>query len=265
MSNSVLKLSMATMKDLADWRYGEYFFEKLFALDPMLVPLVIGAGKNKYGSVASLKVGWGVRSDVDTSMGRVSLLMPTTWQRDSQRNFGEVDFAKFRKDGKLLRGTINVSADFNPEVDWLSFLRWCCQEFAAVAATLHVLAPEEVVTDPRITGPYSRFYQPIGGRIDEHGGGGLRNLGWATYFGPPHFSKEADFEALQSQGFHVEALAGGNLVLLSEQLTGVINDFPTFSRRRAELKGHFRPDLFEIKYEPGDPRADNRGLPGYPL
>ena len=77
------------------------------------------------------------------------------------------------------------------------------------------------------------------------------SLGWATYFGP-QFSNETDFMKLQERGYIVEPLAGGFLVLMSGSLTDVQTDFATFSRRRAELKSVFRPDLFEIKYEPGD-------------
>jgi hypothetical protein len=37
----------------------------------------------------------------------------------------------------------------------------------------------------------------------------------------------------------------------------LISNFTSFSRWRTDLKAKFRPDLFMIKYEPGDPRADS--------
>ena len=36
---------------------------------------------------------------------------------------------------------------------------------------------------------------------------------------------------------------------MSANILDSFNDFPTFSRRRVELKKHFRPDLFRIAEE----------------
>jgi hypothetical protein len=62
-----------------------------------------------------------------------------------------------------------------------------------------------------------------------------------------------DEERLRAHGFAVEAVPRGKLFTVTDDLFDVVNDFATFSRRRAELKSLFRPGLFQITDEPEIP------------
>ncbi|OCJ21342.1 hypothetical protein A6U89_33310 [Agrobacterium sp. B133/95] len=117
-----------------------------------------------------------------------------------------------------------------------------CKMTEAIAGFLHIPAEIEV---HKTTLGYSPFYFPLGGTIAKNQ---LSNIAWATFFGAP-FAKEADFAKLAELGYHVENLAGGYLLLMSDNIIDSFNDFPTFSRRRVELKNHFRPNLFRITEE----------------
>lgn len=80
---------------------------------------------------------------------------------------------------------------------------------------------------------------------------GLPNIGWAMAFGAGH-AAEVDAARIRAAGFLVDEHGGVIVVRVTEKLTDVVDDFERFSRRRAELKALFRPDLFWIKDEPSE-------------
>lgn len=80
---------------------------------------------------------------------------------------------------------------------------------------------------------------------------GLPNIGWAMAYGKSS-AYEVDVGRISAAGFPVDEMNGVIVVRVTESLADVVNDFAQFSRRRAELKTLFRPDLFWIKQEPSE-------------
>lgn len=78
---------------------------------------------------------------------------------------------------------------------------------------------------------------------------GLPNIGWAMAYGKER-AAEVDIERIAAAGFPVREVDGTIIVQVTEKLSDVIDDFPTFSKRRAELKRLFRLGLFWIEDEP---------------
>ena len=74
---------------------------------------------------------------------------------------------------------------------------------------------------------------------------GLTSLGFANYFGP-ELANEVNPEVIVSEGFSVEQIAGGYLVLVSDDLFDVVDNYSEFNERRAHLKSLFREGLFML-------------------
>ena len=70
-----------------------------------------------------------------------------------------------------------------------------------------------------------------------------------TFYGDK-FAKEVDEKSIAAAGFPIQKIGNGYLVQVTENINDVVNDFPMFSKRRAELKSLFRDGLFLIKDEP---------------
>jgi hypothetical protein len=238
-------------RDLHEWRYGVDFLERLLALDGQFMPSSIGAPAVPFVDIASSEKHWGGTAVYrPTNQGLIESLWPFVWSRKiNPYGYGSVNFAKQTVRGNWVAGYSSVKGEFVPASDPLPFLRWWCQTWDAEAATLHLLGSDEQVRD-RFGDFVSPCYMPVGGNILQNQ---LENICWATFFGP-RFAKETNFLKLRDEGFCVEELAGGYLVVMSDHITDVLSDFPAFSRRRVELKAKFRPDLFKIKYELDDPR-----------
>jgi hypothetical protein len=80
---------------------------------------------------------------------------------------------------------------------------------------------------------------------------GLPNIGWAMAYGES-YAAEVDAARISAAGFLVDEVDGVTIVRVTDKLSNVVDDFDYFSRRRAELKALFRPDLFWIKEEPSE-------------
>jgi hypothetical protein len=80
---------------------------------------------------------------------------------------------------------------------------------------------------------------------------GLPNMGWAMAYGAG-YAAEVDAARIKAAGFAVDEHDGVTIVRVTDKLSDVVDDFERFSRRRAELKALFRPDLFWIKQEPSE-------------
>ena len=241
----VVKFDVLTGNEISDWNYGQSFFEMLIAADSRLTPQEIGNHDNitKYESVSSLKPHWGRHVMLTGPLGAVDSIWPLPWRRHSElRSSGEVSFTQADKFGGLIEGTIAITAAFDRKTGWLDLFKNVCDMKNAIAGFVHIPAEIEI---HKTTPGHSPFYFPLGGTIAKNQ---LSNLAWATYFGP-QFANETDFGKLSGLGYHVEELAGGYLLRMSDNIMDCFNDFPAFSRRRVELKKHFRPDLFRITEE----------------
>lgn len=51
-------------------------------------------------------------------------------------------------------------------------------------------------------------------------------------------------------GYTVESIRNGKLFRVTGSIFDIVDDFPKFSHRRAELKSLFRPEMFLIADEP---------------
>jgi len=68
----------------------------------------------------------------------------------------------------------------------------------------------------------------------------------------PSYAAEVDTARIKAAGFVADERDGVTIVRVTDKLSDVVDDFERFSRRRAELKALFRPDLFWIKGEPSE-------------
>ncbi|MDL2400989.1 hypothetical protein [Rhizobium mayense] len=238
-----IEFSVVTENYISDWSFGQRFFEMLIATDARLTPEKIGNSDDliAYGDISTFRPLWGRRVRLEGPFGPSDVLWPVAWHRSTKlESNGRTSFTDTSKKGNLIPGAISLSSAYDEATDWLRFFREICELTKAAAGFIHIPARFE-----RRENGYSPYYPGAAGSILKKQ---LPNIAWATFFGPP-YSHEADFAKLAEIGYHVEELAGGYLLLMSDNIMDSFNDFQTFSRRRIELKKHFRPDLFRITEE----------------
>lgn len=247
-----IKISVATDLDRTDLKYGRTFVEALIRADKRLTPEEVGSSqakgeKRNFEGVESIREYWGKTSPIPTPSGTVHEPNPFMLFRESKLKYwSSTFFSSNNVPGGLFMGAINLSSEFDRSVNWLDLLKEICRLQEATCGVLHLLTePETKDANPILLGS-SRYYSPLGGHTLERG---IPNIAWATYLGRS-YAKDVDATLLSDNGYHVEEFLDGYLILMSNEIADVLNDFSTFSRRRVALKKLFREDFFTIRNEP---------------
>lgn len=249
MPASTIQIGIDFYTDLASEKAGQAFIEPLCA-EPRLRPELVSWEERFKDSFVSAD------HFVENWWGQVAVMIPKgeppweyhlgpMWKRKSKlASRGYVKYAKVNKFGNRIPGTFWFESRWDRTIDFNDvFDRWASLSHASVGM-LHLFGPAETPSNP--TEADDRFHRSsFGGPLNP----GLPNIGWAMAYGEG-YAHEVDVDRVRAHGFPIEVRDGVIIIRVTEHLSDVIDDFPRFSRRRAELKSLFRPDLFWIKDEP---------------
>lgn len=254
-----VKIGVATEKYIHDKRFSDILFKEILADTLELEPDVLGWRFNAQPfTLEAVRTKWGenklIAINHETNEETWGL-EPVQWYRDAPpAGYGGVSFTAINQKGSLNRGCVNATFDYPSGRDWLGALEHLCQGFSAYFGYVHLVTQSERVGELVIGGPPGRKEEY---RISStapfpyigHEGPVLSNLGWATFLDQP-FIDEALWAKIAEADYQVERIGSGGIIRLTDQMTDLIDDYPAFSNRRAQLKQMFPPDLFRIKDEP---------------
>ncbi|WP_349295668.1 hypothetical protein ABEB22_14330 (plasmid) [Thioclava sp. 'Guangxiensis'] len=269
-----LVIAIKTQKDLTSWEDGERLLSAVFS-EPKLVPQrvatfseVSSRNGSDVSALADCRAHCALKATIEAKGAKSEFTQDFHWLRKQvAKSQGAITFASATKLLALPQfSRINFWAQYRPDVDWAGLFREWCRQTQPYAAMLHPLVLHD---GPNVGAPRSEVWRGVdelqqkawsrflcGSFFTEFRAGdlnsqysGLTNPGWASWFGGP-YAQEVDIAALRSAGFPVEKIGSGYFVQLTAQLGEVASDFGLFSRRRAALKGLFRPKLFMIEGEP---------------
>lgn len=271
-----LVIGMKTQKNLTSWELGERLLSAIFA-EPKLVPERIATfsevsrtnGCAVHG-LAQCRAHWAAKGTMRVSGAQSEFIQDFHWvRRKIAKSQGAITFTSPARTRGLGRfSSIMLWAQYRSEIDWAGLFRTWCEQTQPYAAMLHPMCasdgpgrnkPRETRFDGLNEEQSSAWQRYLGGGFyTEFRAGelnslhsGLTNPGWASWFGGD-YAKAVDLDKLRAAGFPTFNLGTGYLVQMTETIEEVAGDLATFSRRRAALKGLFRPGLFMIESEPGD-------------
>ena len=268
-----LQMYVQTNTDMTSWDIGKKFLSPLFNNEKLAPQRVSTFGEvtTRCGfdveGMKECRAYWASKATMRVDGALDEFTVDFNWKRlKSIKSEGYVDFIKTTNRGKKIPGRISFRSKYRKEVDWIAlFINWC-KITTPFAAILHPInaekSPVDMTRDVRdfsyteevAENAWSRFLS--GELYSEFRAGelnsmvlGLTNLGWASWFGGKYFEEINEAE-IAAAGFPIQKIGNGYLVQVTEDINDVVNDFPMFSKRRAELKSLFRDDLFLIKDEP---------------
>lgn len=251
-----IRLQYVTRKDTTTPEFGRAFLDILVNRHPQLGPEFYDTRPerectNPFVSIEEALPKWAFRGIItEISNGIVVDESPIILgnfikRRKSIKYYAAIEHTRNTRYGNPVFGVLSFDAAKNNKIDWLSVFIDFTKLIEPVLARMHIFTDTE--TKNMIFGsPESLFWA---GPSQPEMRDGLTNLGWANVFSE-EYASEVDEERLRAHGFSVEAVPGGKLFTVTDDLFDVVNDFAAFSRRRAELKSLFRPGLFQITDEP---------------
>ncbi len=248
MKNYIL-LSLNTNVDTTIWHYGKSMLTLMGKIDERLIPQFISDNGDRvnipYEDVTSCEKHWTATGQLrGINGGWTDFPLQFAMKRRSAIKYtGTVDHTRrVGPKSELMAGCVSFQFQPNKKMAWLDLFRQYCDVFAPKFAMLHLFTEPELQrtsfgspeTDFKI-GPVSRVL------LKE----GIPNLAWATYFGG-EYAEEVDEQKLTSQGFLVEKIGNGYLVVMTEDIFDIENDFIKFSVTRNLAKKQFKSDMFLI-------------------
>ncbi|WP_046384109.1 hypothetical protein [Pseudomonas veronii] len=241
------QMSIRTKVDTFEWKFGKDFIASLYEWGGLILPEQISHNADKF---VDLFVGgdeckdyWGAEGEIRVNGSMSRFHEDFAWRRKKTiKSTGYIRHKTQNIRSQLVPGSINFRSACSDKVDWyLLFKKWC-EIFSPQLGCLHQFAGLEL--DPRHKndsfqiGSFNSALKPD-----------VPNIGWAMFYGD-EFAEAVDADQIAAAGFPIEKIDNGYLVRVTENFQDVLDNFPVFSRRRAELKALFREEFFLIQHEP---------------
>lgn len=262
-----LQLTIRTREETVSWDFGRRFLRVLMDGGDRLRPQWITTfcetefrtNKREFVGVDGCEPFWAQTASYHSESGVREFPCDFLWRRrKTVKHDGWVKHTSRSIRNNVLPGTARLYGAWHKAVGWSKLFRDWCVVMRPQIGMLHVLTePERFKLVARDVSEWTeeeeRFF--CGWRDFRIGSFGaslkpeIPNVGWAMFYGD-EFAVEVDEEAIADAGFPIEKIGEGYLVRVTESIDDVIDDFPLFSARRAELKSLFREGLFTIAEEP---------------
>ncbi|PIF91057.1 hypothetical protein CLU86_1956 [Acidovorax sp. 62] len=245
--NSYVELAIRTKTETIDWKNGERLLESLGLNGEWLLPGRISNNVDRFtepflGKVSCEKY-WASRASVKYNGVSTDFYLDFAWKRSrSLKSMGSVVHTTRNMRGQIVPGSISLSSVYSEKVDWLSLFREWCDIFPPQIGMLHIFTPPELgvheMNNSFQIGSFNSALKPD-----------VPNIGWGMFYGN-EFSDEVHADAISASGFSIEKMGDGYLVRVTSSIQDVVDNFPFFSQRRAELRRVFRDGFFLTNDEP---------------
>lgn len=243
-------ISLETVCETESKDFARRFMQGLIDTSPRLTPELVSTDeqfKDSFNSLDDFVDEWWAIPTTSHTDGR--LIGDSFWGPHWKRK------SALASRGMVTHGLINLKGERTPSSLWFE-ARWQPQVgFDDLFEDWVELSKPSVGSLHLFTD--SERQQSQGGAAASFAAGsfggpakpGIPNIGWAMAYGSD-YAAEVDVTRIKAAGFPVDDREGIVIVRVTENLSDVVDNFAHFSRRRAELKAMFRPDLFWIKDEP---------------
>jgi len=241
---SYIQIAIRTKAETIDWGVGEKLIDSLGVSGGVLLPEQVSHNAAKFTETVlgkgSCESFWASTASIRTNGTLSDFYQDFAWRRKkSIKSSGSVVHTSRNFRGQIVPGSICLTAAHSKKVDWYALFRTWCEIFPPQLGMLHLFtSPELSPSEKHGSFQIGSFNSAL--RPD------VPNVGWGMFYGD-EFAQEVDVPAITAAGFSVEKLVGGYLVRVTDNIQGVVDDFLSFSKRRAELKDLFRENFFLIK------------------
>lgn len=250
MAKPTVEIPCESRQDIASPEIGRQVIEALCA-DPKTTPEYLDWAepiKEPFKGVDDFVANWWGKTSIMKVSGQPEreVYEGLLWKRRrTPAHWGQVEFGSKEDRVKGMPAQVSLTSKWDNKANFLPILRSWASATQSRFGLLHVFT--EVETRGK---SYDRDHAHFEmGFFDGPNHPAIPNIGWAMYYGE-EAAQLIDFEVIEQAGFPTERIGKAYLVRVTESIDDVVNDFPTFSRRRAELKALFPKDFFRVKAEP---------------
>lgn len=232
---------MRTCVDTASWDFGCRFVELLGSFDPRLVPESVAhdALTCEVFNDQTAKAVWTRIGKLPFPESMQFANLDFIWKRTQNvKSSGYVYHSMRTPFGDTLPAEISLSADWHAGIDWRGLFQAMCQLSETQLGMLHLFTNPELQPQDQDGDFQIGFF----GLTSESK---IPDIAWAMFYGN-ELSGEVNSGCIAKAGFPIIKIGEGYLVQVSDDLSDIASDFPTFSRKRHILRSQFREGLFTV-------------------
>ncbi|MHC2460663.1 hypothetical protein ACVMIX_007367 [Rhizobium leguminosarum] len=245
----IIRMFVNTDAVTTDWSIGREVLSAFCETDERLMPEHLYQWETCIGefeTVEQCKDSWAWIAEVRANGSKHEFPLGLGWRRKKAVRYqAEIKHSGNNALGRWNGGDLSVYAAPHKTVDWLPVFRRACNALTPTFGLLHYFTPIEDAGRPGTAeGYFSGGIIPRKGMPER-----IANIGWATFFGG-EFAKDVKAEQIAEAGFAIEKVGDGYLARITDNINDVADNYPHFSKQRAELKKLFPDDFFLVKDEP---------------
>jgi hypothetical protein len=246
-----IQIAIRTRSNTTDWKVGERLIDSFGIGDGLLMPEYASYFnpdkiKDPFLGKAACEAIWAVKCAIHLPGpgGLRDFFADFAWRRKKMlKCTGYVVHTSKNIYLNTVPGNLSFNSVYSEKIDWYSLFKIWCEIFPPQLGMLHIFTKPELEFkvneyDSFQIGSFNAALKPD-----------IPNAAWAMVYGD-EFAEKVDVDRIVSAGFPIEKLGNAYLVRVTENIQDVLNDFPRFSKRRAELKSLFPENFFLIKEEP---------------
>lgn len=242
-----IQIAIRTKTETIGWGVGEKLINSLSLNGGLLLPEQVSHNADKitepFLGKAACEDIWASKATMRVNGALSDFYQDFAWRRKKAiKSSGSVVHTSRNIRGQVVPGSVCLTSACSEKVDWCSLFKTWCEIFPPQLGMLHLF------TDPELS-PSEKHNSFQIGSFNSALKPDVPNIGWAMFYGD-EFAQEVDADRIAASGFPIEKLGNGYLVTVTNSIQDVVDDFPLFSKRRAELKSLFREGFFLIKHEP---------------
>lgn len=242
-----MQVAIRTKVDTFHWGVGKSLIESLGDGGELLCLEQISHNPDKFTEPflgkSECEKWWATKGSLRVNGSLSEYYEDFAWRRKKAvKSSGYIRHKAVNIRSQIVPGTLSFRSGCSEKINWLLLFRAWCEIFSPQLGMLHRFGGFELDSKNKNNsfqiGSFNSALKPD-----------VPNIGWAMFYGD-EFAEEIDVDRIAASGFPIEKIGSGYLVRVTENIQDVVNDFPFFSKRRAELKALFQEGFFLIQGEP---------------
>ncbi|WP_236215187.1 hypothetical protein [Metapseudomonas otitidis] len=249
-----IQISVRSKIETVGWDVGSQLLESLYLNDGLLTPEFVSHNADKITEVFEGKEQaerlWAEKASIGANGSLSDFFLDFSWKmKKSVKSSGRISHMFRNIRNQIIPADIYLNSVFSEKIDWYQLFKVWCEIFSPQLGMLHYFTESELlphqVNGSFQIGSFNAALKP-----------NVPNIGWAMFYGN-EFAEKVDVDRIASAGFPIGKMGDGYLVKVTENIREVRDDFPLFSRRRAELKKLFPEGFFLIQDEPASEKTSS--------
>ncbi|MEL4892116.1 hypothetical protein PQU63_11680 [Xanthomonas protegens] len=234
-----IRIAISTKADTTSWSVGDALIN-LFTENSLIFPEFVSHNPDKFSENFPGKDGckdlWASVAQIRAQGSMSEFYQDFCLRRKKTVKYrSSLSHRMINVRSQVVPASFDLHADWSEKIEWRSLFRSLCKILKPQLAMLHLFTKSEL----NLIGESHNFaIGSFGTALDPK----VYGVGWAMFYGDEF--QNFDFKSIDFCGFEHEQIGDGHMIMVTEKIGDVLDDYSKFDARRNELKRCFPSGFF---------------------